>query len=237
MTFQWIICHIVKCFGIKFKPLKTFHETDKSFQRCIDRGHNPKWLPIRLSYHGRAHYNSLSPFGDSTLFKGSLLRSPPGEYENIILEKLKIKNTQLKIERENAISNYSNDINKISLDDTLKLNENDKAILEYSRVNFAERIGKSDLDRFLEENLSNNKEGLIIDEALKSSEYFANEQDILNSVIEQSKRESADTDLTSHPSIRFIIEMGFTIEEAILAYSAVGEDPDHMLQYLYSMMT
>jgi hypothetical protein len=31
--------------------------------------------------------------------------------------------------------------------------------------------------------------------------------------------------------------MGFTLEEAILAYSAVGEDPDLMLQYLYSMMS
>lgn len=29
--------------------------------------------------------------------------------------------------------------------------------------------------------------------------------------------------------------MGFTEEEAVLAYSAVGSDPDHMLQYLYSL--
>lgn len=43
--------------------------------------------------------------------------------------------------------------------------------------------------------------------------------------------------MTKHPSIQFILEMGFTLEEAILAYSAMGEDPDLMLQYLYSLNT
>jgi hypothetical protein len=40
--------------------------------------------------------------------------------------------------------------------------------------------------------------------------------------------------LNDNLSIKFILEMGFTLEEAVIAYSAVGDDPDHMLQYLYS---
>ncbi len=37
------------------------------------------------------------------------------------------------------------------------------------------------------------------------------------------------------PSVQFIIEMGFTFEEAIMALSVVGEDPELMLNYLYSV--
>jgi hypothetical protein len=101
-----------------------------------------------------------------------------------------------------------------------------------------------DLDVILEEQLSNsniNQPGNI-NEVIKQSDNFATEEDILKSVLEMSKKEIPEAsysspyeqDMTSHPSIQFILEMGYTMEEAILAYSAVGVDPDLMLQYLYS---
>lgn len=112
-----------------------------------------------------------------------------------------------------------------------------------------------DLDIILEERFTNDSSNCSenlsqpnsnFSEIIKQSENFATEQDLLNSVLEMSKKEIPKTyeynnsnisgqDLTTHPSILFIIEMGFTTEEAILAYSAVGEDPDIMLQYLYSL--
>jgi hypothetical protein len=106
------------------------------------------------------------------------------------------------------------------------------------------KVGKRDLDQLLADNFSS-KEGDNLHEILQRSEDYATDQDILNSVIEQSKYESSmgkkenynQSDLTTHPSVKFILEMGFTLEEAILAYSAVGDDPDLMLQYLYSMMS
>jgi hypothetical protein len=82
------------------------------------------------------------------------------------------------------------------------------------------------------------------DDIIKQSEDFATENELFNSVLELSKKEAQnnkylsskkEVDLTIHPSVLFIQEMGFTLEEAILAYSAVGEDPEHMLQYLYSL--
>ena len=39
----------------------------------------------------------------------------------------------------------------------------------------------------------------------------------------------------SENSINFVVEMGFTVEEATIAYTAVGSDPELMLQYLYSL--
>jgi hypothetical protein len=107
--------------------LKTFHENDKSYARGTDRGSNHKWLPIRLSYHGKAHYNSLTPIDDIALFKSSLLRSPPGEYENIILEQVKNKNIQFREKNFPA-----NEINKTRGDES-------KVNIENSRLNFAEK--------------------------------------------------------------------------------------------------
>jgi hypothetical protein len=119
----------IEIYSHSIEPLKTFHETDKSYTRGTDRGINHKWLPIRLSYHGKAHYNSLTPIDDAALFKSSLLRSPPGEYENIILEQVKNKNIQI---REKNLPTQTNDLNKILIDDT-------KVNIKNSRVNFAEK--------------------------------------------------------------------------------------------------
>jgi hypothetical protein len=114
-------------------------------------------------------------------------------------------------------------------------------------------VGMKDLDLLLEEKLSLKSS---YDDAIKQSEKTHVEEEILNSVIEMSKAEKNihnthdihdihdiddnlnsknEFDLTNHPSIRFIIDMGFTLEEAVIAYTAVGEDPDLMLQYLYSL--
>jgi hypothetical protein len=113
-----------------------------------------------------------------------------------------------------------------------------------------------DLDIILEERLTtsssyisqpNSLPNSNFNEAIQQSDNFATEEDLLKSVLEMSKKEipkiiydnispnKSEQDMTTHPSIMFILEMGFTMEEAILAYSAVGEDPDLMLQYLYSL--
>ena len=97
----------------------------------------------------------------------------------------------------------------------------------------------TDLDGILENLLRNSDKEDNINNILKISENVATEQEILNSVLELSKKETTienTHNFNNHPSIQFIVEMGFTIEEAVLAYSAVGEDPELMLQYLYSLM-
>ena len=62
------------------------------------------------------------------------------------------------------------------------------------------------------------------------------ENDLLEKTLEKSKQDHKnEQNLGGNYSVQFIIDMGFTTEEAIMAYSAVGDDPDLMLQYLYSL--
>ena len=60
---------------------------------------------------------------------------------------------------------------------------------------------------------------------------------MLKKTLENSKAENQIDrgNINGNYSVKFIIDMGFTLEEAIMAYSAVGDDPDLMLQYLYSL--
>jgi uncharacterized UBP type Zn finger protein len=91
--------------------------------------------------------------------------------------------------------------------------------------------------------LDNNKNNLQT--AISHSEQLITEEELLNSVIEMSKKEANINSTNSikvhndqqaiSPSVRFIIDMGFTFEDAIMALSVVGDDPELMLDYLYSV--
>jgi hypothetical protein len=105
----------VEIYSHSKEPLKTFHETQNSFIRGLERENVFNNLPIRISYHGRAHYNSLVPKDNYDLFKNSLINKPPGEYENSILEKAKLKNIQKTEEKDNFVD--KNNATKINLPD------------------------------------------------------------------------------------------------------------------------
>lgn len=114
--------------------------------------------------------------------------------------------------------------------------------------------GKRDIDSIIEERLKeiSKKRNEILDEnkrnfenAITESEAFMTEEELLKSVMEISKKENKNKfeDVVSDninannelsPSIKFIIEMGFSFDDAVMAMSAVGDDPELMLQYIYS---
>jgi hypothetical protein len=111
--------------------------------------------PIKLSYHGRQHYNSLIPIENFDQFKNILIKTPPGEYEKLILEKLKL-NKMREPDRERDTSDMSSEnavnrsiqinnisANQICIDVPAKVIcdnlEGDKAKLEMSRGNFMEK--------------------------------------------------------------------------------------------------
>lgn len=94
--------------------------------------------------------------------------------------------------------------------------------------------------------------------AIAQSEELMTEDELIKSVLEMSKKEANknnifvksnqnngkdsnnfnsqnDQQQTISPSVQFIIDMGFTFEEAIMALSVVGDDPELMLNYLYSV--
>lgn len=89
----------IEIYSHSIHPLKTFHENSSTFNRIEslneDKGTH---YPIRLSYHGKAHYNSIIPNDDNlSLFKEALISTKPGELEDMMIEKLK----NIKKEKEN----------------------------------------------------------------------------------------------------------------------------------------
>ena len=128
-------------------PLKTFHEggvNEEEHSRKLER--KKEILPaIRLSYHGKAHYNSIVPT-DDYFFKQSMLQTPVGQFENKSLElaKIRVKQREEKEEnesRETAINEIKKGIEHIDINDnSLKITENTK--LEALRGNFIENGNK-----------------------------------------------------------------------------------------------
>ena len=78
---------------------------------------------------------------------------------------------------------------------------------------------------------------------MKQSELEKNEEDMINSAIKMSlenenknnPNKNQDMDYFSIPSIQTALEFGFSLDDAIMAWSIYGDNQDLVLQYLYSM--
>jgi len=218
----------VEIYSYSSVPIKTFHENSLSYAR-YDREFNTL-PPIRLSYHGKAHYNSIVSV-DNNVFKLSLLNFQAGVYEDKVLEKVKLKQLQAKDDISTQDESKKEVVKKI-----VKDKENEK--VAFSRGSFIES-GLMDIDSYLEKKFA----GEIIDKNEMKAVFTENEliykqheNEILKKTLVQSKQEHKnETNLSANYGVQFIIDMGFTMEEAIMAFSAVGDDPDLMLQYLYSL--
>jgi hypothetical protein len=92
----------IEIFSHSIEPLKTFHENTKGFARYD--GERQEILPaIKISYHGSSHYNSLIPIDNYSQFKTYMVKSKPGDYENNVLEKVKVRKLQEKEKHNMAI--------------------------------------------------------------------------------------------------------------------------------------
>lgn len=203
------------------KPLKTFHEQPVEFNRIIDdKESNFMKFPIRISYHGKAHYNSIVPNPNNiqiSLFTKVLIKGKPGEKEDEMIKKMSLR-------KEDAIKK-----------------EEDKDEVDIARENFEIKNEKK-LDEMLEENLQKNDEnannGEDLHNTIVQSELEHDEKELLDSAIKMSlegKEKTEQVDYYQIPSIQAALEFGFSLEDAVLAYSIYGDSTDLMLQYLYSM--
>ena len=181
-------------------PLKTFHENTSNFSR-VNTAIEMNRLPIRISYHGKQHYNSIRPLksnNEFSLFVNSLFSSKPGQYEDE-----QVINAKVKKDIKNQSRKQFEEINK-------------------NRLN---------LDDFLFDDRQHE-----LNDVLKESELNKNEEDLVNSAIKLSlENNSNENDYLSIPAIQTALEFGFSLDDAILAYSLYSESTDLMLQYLYSM--
>ena len=198
------------------KPLKTFHENyDGCSRNCnnVDYNNinNVKKFPIRVSYHGKAHYNSVIPSKTNyeySLYVNAMLSSKPGEAEEAFI--LRIAKDKEKKEEDiaKARQRFKESQTNKNIDDLLfdTLTLSDKAANE----NVAKAMKESELEGY---------ENELIDSVKKISLENTNE----------------DIDYYSIPSIQTALEFGFSLDDAIIAYSLYGNKSDLMLQYLYSL--
>lgn len=196
----------IQIFADSKVPIKTFHEDITNTR--VNYSESNILSVITISYHGRSHYNSLVPM-DISQFKANLLHLSPGEYEKQNL--MMVKERKLKADDQSVKVFLAKEQMKKNIDDIL----NDKVtdhpdIPDHSEVDVMNDLKNAELETDLEYNY----------------------QEILNNAISESKY-TQKTDYSE--TINFVVEMGFTLEEATLALSAVGPDPELMLQYLYSI--
>ena len=204
------------------KPLKTFHENVNEFKSKDERDNTiqkvQKICPIRISYHGKEHYNSVIPTKLNLdiwkLYKDSMIERAPGEYEDEILyikrkEKLNKSKEKKEIEESRKLFIQTKDkyLDDMLLD--LLLNEggkNDQKIIEQSKLEY-----KKEQDDILKK---------VIDESIKDAK--------------NEKTNLKETDYFSNPVIQSALECGFSLEDAVMAWTIYGDNQDLVMQYLLS---
>ncbi|MCQ2816642.1 MAG: hypothetical protein MJ252_05165 [archaeon] len=224
----------IEIFSNSKEPLKTFHENNSSFSRFKSNEEkskkNSENFPIRISYHGSSHYNSLIPSKTNyqySLFVNSLLNSQPGLFEDNVIFKLKKSKTEKKINEINQI-----DKSRKIFEENTKGNKDLDDLLVFD----LEEIEKMEKEKIAQ----NNKE---LKNAIEESELNKNEEDLLNTAIKlslegntnQSKENLGTEEYLNIPAIQTALEFGFSLDDAVLAYSLYSDSTDLMLQYLYSM--
>lgn len=191
------------------EPLKTFHENNRNFSHYNNIVNNS--YPIRISYHGSKHYNSIVPckgHNEYQTYLNSLLKSIPGEYETKSI---------------------------------LKMKEKKDIIIDQARINFEKKNNNIDDYLLKGENGKSNLDNEIVQSMLKKSE-----DDLLNEAIKQSlvnnNNNSNDNNYNNNPdnylsipAIQTALEYGFSLDDAIVAYTLYSDSIDLMLQYLFSM--
>ena len=206
------------------KPLKTFHENLKDFNLNNENDNKTdiKISPIRVSYHGKEHYNSVVPTKFDVKiwrnYKDNILTKNPGEYEDEILNMKKERKLRKLTEKKEVeesrklfVKNKDKYLDDMLLD--LMLNEggdNDKSIMKQSELEY-----KKEQDEMLKK---------AIDESIKDTEKN-----------ESTKNKGMDEmDLYSNPIIQSALELGFSLDDAIMAYSLYPNNQDLAMQYLLS---
>ena len=205
------------------KPLKTFHENIKEYnlKEKNEQNNNIIISPIRISYHGKEHYNSVIPtkfdFNIWRSYKDNMINKTPGEYEDEILimkKKQKINKINDKKEIEESRKLFVKTKDKY-LDDMLLdllLNEdgkNDERLMEQSKLEY-----KKEQENILQK---------VINESIKETEKNENKSKGLN-----------EMDYYSNPVIQSALECGFSLEDAIMAWTIYGDNQDLVMQYLLS---
>lgn len=161
-------------------------------------------IPIKVAYHGQSHYNSIVNKDGHR----RLIETTPGDYERSIIE------SAARGELREIITRARMDFDKtmqIDLEQALQASlehlENEEAMIRQA----------------IEE--SENTEYLM---AIAASNELNSEEEMLKKAIEMSTKEMFPS------SVQDVINSGFTLEQAMEAYHMVGDNPNAMIEYIFT---
>ena len=216
-------------------PIKCFHEDNKKFlykEGIIS-------VPIRLSYHGKKHYNSVIPLKDDEykykLYKNSLISGKPGIYEKKIIAIAKDNEERfdkgLQISENEYMDKLKKNLSGIKNEEILdkiilKLNKsdsNDNKQLENDNKN---KKLKTDKDKEIIDKKSNLNENEEINDNNKKEE---KENIVKNKSNDKSEDLSIYDYYYSNPVVQSALELGFNLDEIVQAISICGDDNKEIL--------
>ena len=232
-------------------PLRCFHE-DKSNYSCNK-------IPIRLSYHGKKHYNSVIPLKEANykykLYEDNLIKTAPGKYEDKIINIAKDneerfdKGIKLSEEYIDKLKKNLDKKNEDFLDKIIyALNNNSKNInidnkdLDSSKENKNKNIKKE--ENIIEEKVKEKVEK--IKEKLKEKEEKVKEKEEKAKEKEEKKendknnlgndknnlKNDIDLDIFANPIIKEALDLGFEYNDIIEAWTYFPDDKELLINYL-----
>ena len=221
------------------KPLKTFHE--KIYEQDKDIN-NYSMTPIRLSYHKKNHYNSIIPLESDKInyrnYRNGLIKAKPGVYETKILKQARENEEEfdkgIKLSKhysERIKQNLTNRVEDLSNINNINTKEEDnKKIIkkkdEEDVVKNKENIEKSNEVK----NIVNYDDKVKDKEKSKEKEKEKDNEDQKN--IDKND-DNIDPDYyLSNPTIKFAVESGFPLIDAIEAWSIFYDDKESVIDYL-----
>lgn len=150
--------------------------------------------------------------------------------------------TKIEVGEEAKEASDNEGTYELKIDNNTINNKTDKNDKNDKHSNLEQKINKSILNQteahFNEEEILKS----VMEESCKEYNKKNNDNNFYNDFIDKEKDKHLypyeniiNDNSTSGNSINFVVEMGFTVEEATIAFTAVGSDPELMLQYLYSL--
>ena len=231
------------------KPLRSFHEDKKFYLDKNNKNKDIVLTPIRISYHGKKHYNSIVPIKNDydnkyINYKNNIIKTKPGIYENKIIKIAKDNEERLdegiKLSEDEYIDKLkkvlSGKKNEEIMDEIiLALNKNNKDINDCDEDSKNEnfKIKKEEnKDVKSEEKSEEKNEKKEEEDKNKEEENNIEKSNINNKEKDEPKSKNNDDEYFNNPVIKAALELGFDLESAIEAWSIFGDNKELVINYL-----
>ena len=188
------------------RPIEIYVNIDKPIRSFCNDGFNNNKYPIKISYHGNKHYNSIVPsvkHKDYSLYKKELLNTEPGSYET------------------NFIKNYD-----ISLKYSVKLDQSIYEPIEYEE-DFLDKDAKENTKKDINININEKQEN-----SNKKNEDDKSKKDDNSNKNDTSYEMKNDEEYLNDPIIQSALEFGFNLKDAIEALKVCGNNEELVINYL-----